>query len=147
MIKQVKILFDPNQTQAQKGDFFENLIRDVFESQRYKIKQRVNFTGMEIDLIATHLDRNEQSYIECKAKEQLESNEIKTFAFNVSHHKAISGYFLSTTEYAHQVAGLIEEMKKDSRYSNLYFWGPDKIIELLESSQKIKPLVLCQVNS
>src|SRR3972149_7221755 len=107
MIKQVKIIFDPTQTDVKKGDFFEILMRDVFESQRYKIKQRVNFTGMEIDLIADHLDRNETAYIECKAREQLESNEIKTFAFNVNHHKAKFGYFLSTTEYSHQVAGLI----------------------------------------
>ncbi|MEW5950042.1 MAG: restriction endonuclease [Thermodesulfobacteriota bacterium] len=140
MIKQIKIVFDPNQTEAKKGDFFENLIRDIFESQRYKITQRVNFTGMEIDLIADHLDRNERAYIECKAREQLESNEIKTFAFNVSHHNTDYGYFLSTTEYAHQVAGLIREMQSDLRYSKLYFWGPDKIIELLESSQKIKPI-------
>lgn len=140
MIKQVKIIFDPTQTDVKKGDFFENLMRDVFESQRYKIKQRVNFTGMEIDLIADHLDRNETAYIECKAREQLESNEIKTFAFNVNHHKANFGYFLSTTEYSHQVAGLIAGMKSDLRYSNLYFWGPDKIIELFESSRKIKPI-------
>ncbi|MDP3048754.1 MAG: restriction endonuclease [Thermodesulfovibrionales bacterium] len=142
MLKQIKIIFDPNQTETKKGDFFENLMRDVFETQRYTIKQRVNFTGMEIDLIAQHLDRNETAYIECKAREQLESNELKTFAFNVNHHKANFGYFLSTTEYSHQVAGLIEEMKNDSRYSNLYFWGPGKIIELLESSDKIKPIKL-----
>lgn len=142
MIKQIKIIFDSNQTEVKKGDFFENLMRDVFESQRYKITQRVNFTGMEIDLMAEHLDRDETAYIECKAKEKLESNEIRTFAFNVRHHEAKFGFFLSTAEYAHQVAGLIKEMKSDSssRYSNLYFWGPDKIIELLESSQKIKPL-------
>lgn len=140
MIKQVKVIFDGNQIEAKKGDFFENLIRDVFESQRYRITQRVNFAGMEIDLIADHLDRNERAYIECKAKEQLESKELKSFCFNVAHHKANFGYFLSTSEYSHQVAGLIEEMKTDPRYSNLYFWGPDKIIELLESSQKIKPL-------
>lgn len=140
MIKQVKILFDPTQTEVKKGDFFENLMRDVFESQRYRIKQRVNFTGMEIDLIADHRDRNETAYIECKAKEQLESNAIKTFAFNVNDRKADFGYFLSTTEYSRQVAGLIEKMKVDPRYSNLYFWGPDKIIELFESSQKVKPI-------
>lgn len=142
MIKQVKIIFDPHQTEIKKGDFFEDLMRNVFESQRYEIKQRVNFTGMEIDLIVKHLDRNETAYIECKTREQLESNEIKTFAFNVSYCKADFGYFLSTTEYAHQVAGLIEQMKKDDRYSNLYFWGPSKIIELLEGSHKIRPIDL-----
>ena len=44
--------------------------------ERYKIAQRVNFTGMEIDLVAEHLDKNEIAYIECKAKEKLNSSEI-----------------------------------------------------------------------
>ena len=40
----------------------------------------------------------------------------------------------------HQVAGLIEEIKANEDYSNLYFWGPQKIIELLEESKKISTI-------
>ena len=74
MKKQIKIILDPESTELQKGDFFEDLVRDIFETQRYNITQRVNFTGMEIDLIAKHKDRDETAYIECKARERLEAS-------------------------------------------------------------------------
>lgn len=52
MKKEIKIIMDPSKNDNEKGEFFENLIRTIFETQRYKIAQRVNFTGMEIDLVA-----------------------------------------------------------------------------------------------
>jgi len=139
MKKQIKIILDPEISDSQKGDFFEDLVRSIFETQRYDITQRVNFTGMEIDLIAKHKDRAESVYIECKAREKLESKDIKIFDSNVRYRNAKYGYFLSTTEFEHQVAGLIEEMGKREEYSKLYFWGPDKIFELLESAKVITP--------
>jgi hypothetical protein len=140
MKKQIRIILDPEILDSKKGDFFENMVRYVFESQRYDITQRVNFTGMEIDLIAKHKDRSETAYIECKAREKLESKDIEAFAFNVAYREANYGYFLSTTEFEHQVAGLIEEMSGKGKYANLYFWGPDKIFELLESANVITQL-------
>ena len=63
--KKVIILYDEQFDNLKKGEFFEELIADIFYSQRYHISERVNFTGMEIDLIATHKDRiNEKIYIE-----------------------------------------------------------------------------------
>jgi hypothetical protein len=59
MKKKVEIILNPEITQSEKGDFFEGLVRHIFETQRYEITQRVNFTGMEIDLIAKHKDRSE----------------------------------------------------------------------------------------
>ena len=52
MKRQIKIILDPDESPSQKGKFFEDLVRRIFETQRYDITQRVNFTGMEIDLIA-----------------------------------------------------------------------------------------------
>ena len=145
MKKQIKIILDPKISDSQKGDFFEGLVRHIFETQRYDITQRVNFTGMEFDLIAKHKDRAETAYIECKARERLNSDYIRTFAFNVGHREADCGYFISTTEFEHQVAGLVEEMQAKDKYSNLYFWGPDKIFELLESAKVITPLDLSNI--
>jgi len=145
MKKQIKIILDSKKSNSQKGDFFEDLVRHIFEAQRYDITQRVNFTGMEIDLIAKHKDKLETAYIECKAREKLESNDIKIFTFNVKNRYANYGYFLSTIEFEHQVAGLIEEMKGKKEYANLYFWGPDKIFELLESAKIITPLDLGKI--
>lgn len=139
--KKVIIIYDEQFDNGKKGEFFENLVADIFSSQRYKIDERVNFTGMEIDLIASHRDRtNEKIYIECKAKESLSAVDIKSFVFNTEFKNVPYGYFVSTSEFIHQVAGLIDEIKGNSKYSNLYFWGPNKIIELLEESNKILPL-------
>ena len=136
--KKVVIIYDEQFDNSKKGEFFESLVADIFYSQRYLIKERVNFTGMEIDLIASHKDRvNEQIYIECKARDNLSATDIKSFVFNSKFRGAPYGYFISTTEYVHQVAGLITEIESNSEYSNIYFWGPDKIIELLEESNKI----------
>lgn len=140
MKKQIKIILDPEIHPSKKGDVFEDLVRHIFETQRYEIGPRVNFTGMEIDLIADHMDRSETVYIECKAKDRLDSDDIKRFSFNVNHRNASHGYFVSTTEFEHQVAGLIKDMSDDNKYSNLYFWGPLKIFELLESAKVITPL-------
>lgn len=140
MKKQIKIILDPEKSDSEKGDFFEDLVRRIFETQRYNITKQVNFTGMEIDLIAKHRDRSETAYIECKARERLNSADIETFAFKVGHREANYGYFISTTEFEHQVAGLIEEMKGKEKYANLYFWGPDKIFELLGSANVITQL-------
>lgn len=133
------IFLDPSEAESKKGDFFEDIVSRIFESQRYSIKNRVNFTGMEIDLIATHKDKTETAYIECKARGRLEATDIKVFAFNVNHHSVNCGFFLSTSDFEHQVAGLIDDMKKDTRYPNLNFWGPEKLFELLESAKIIKP--------
>ena len=139
--KKVEIIYDEQFDNSKKGEFFETLVADIFNSQRYMIKQRVNFTGMEIDLIASHKDRvNEQIYIECKARENLSTNDIKSFCFNTKFKGVPFGYFVSTTEYVHQVAGLISEIESNDEYSNLYFWGPDKIIELLEEANRILPI-------
>lgn len=139
--KKVVILYDEQFDNLKKGEFFEGLISDIFYSQRYHISERVNFTGMEIDLIANHKDRiNEKIYIECKARDNLSSTDIKSFVFNTKFKNVPYGYFLSTSEYVHQVAGLIEEIKANEDYSNLYFWGPQKIIELLEESKKISTI-------
>ena len=137
--RELNIIVNKEDNAIKRGDFFEEIVSNIFKTQRYTIKERVNFTGMEIDLIAQHIDRkNEIVYIECKARQSLEAKDIKSFAFNTKFKDAQYGYFLSTTDYAHQVAGLIEEMNQKKEYNNLYFWGPTKIIELLEDAKIIK---------
>lgn len=86
--KKVVILYDEQFDNLKKGEFFEGLISDIFYSQRYHISERVNFTGMEIDLIANHKDRiNEKIYIECKARDNLSSTDIKSYLFLILNLK------------------------------------------------------------
>ncbi len=137
MNSEVKIILEDKN---EKGSFFESLMEQILSSHRYKILPNANFTGMEIDLLAKHKDKSETLYVECKARSELSSNQIKTFAFNVQFKKADVGYFFSTTEYSHQAAGLIEELNLNQNYKNLYFFGPEKIIELLTESQRLQPV-------
>ena len=142
---EVKILLFPEEHKSKNGAFFEDLMRSVFKTQGYDIQQNINFTGLEIDLIATHSDRNETLYIECKAKEKAKSTEIKNFAFNVIDKEADYGYFVFTEELDHQAAGLKIEMEQKEKYKNLTFFGPDKIVKSLEKTGRIKHLDTAEI--
>jgi len=144
MKTEVKIILFPEEHKSKNGAFFEDLMRSVFRTQGYEIQQNINFTGLEIDLLAKHTDRNETLLIECKAKEKPKSTELKNFAFNVSDKEANFGYFVYTEELDHQAAGLKEEWEGKEKYKNLTFFGPDKIIKSLENSGKIKGLNIAE---
>src|ERR1044071_3569050 len=110
MKSEISIILGETSSNYQQGNCFEKLVRDVIETHRYEVFPNINFTGMEIDLLAKHKDRKyETLYVECKAKEKVSSTEIKNFAFNVFHKKATYGYFLRTKELEHQAGGLVEE--------------------------------------
>ena len=145
MKSEVKILLFPEEHKSKNGAFFEDLMRSVFKTQGYEIQQNINFTGLEIDLYAKHIDRNETLLIECKAKEKPKSTELKNFAFNVSDKEANFGYFVYTEELDHQAAGLKEEWESKEKYKNLTFFGPEKIIKSLENSGKIKDINLSEI--
>jgi hypothetical protein len=131
MVIQVQIIPDPGATQQSKGDFFEDLLRTVMESQRYKVIQRVNFTGTEIDLNCQHLDRPaDTALVECKARAVIDSSDIKLFAYDlVVEKRAKYGFFVHTSELRHQAAGLAHT-HRDNEF--LTFWGPEKVVELLQ---------------
>jgi len=131
MVTQVQIVPDPGASQQSKGDFFEDLLRAVMESQRYKVIQRVNFTGTEIDLLCKHLDRPaDTALVECKARAVIDSGDIKLFAYDVVVEKrAKYGFFVHTTELRHQAAGLAHTHRENEF---LTFWGPEKVVELLQ---------------
>ena len=55
-MKEIIIKAD-EQNSSIKGTFYEKLTNNIFLSQRYEVKDNVNFTGMEFDLLCKHLDR------------------------------------------------------------------------------------------
>ena len=123
----------------EKGNCFEKLIRNVLEIQNYQIDPNVHFTGLEIDLIATHKYDNKNLYVECKAKEKVKSTEIKNFGFNVFTKKPDHAYFIHTVELDKQASALkIDEFDNNDAFKNVTFYGPDKLIGLLKDSNKIK---------
>jgi Holliday junction resolvase-like predicted endonuclease len=138
MKSEIKVILGDEATNKAQGSCFENLVRNILSAHQYEVKSNINFTGMEIDLIANHKINKEALYVECKAKEKVSSTEIRNFAFNVSHKKADKGYFIRTKELESQAGGLIEEMKEDDRYKNLTFIEPKEVIQILVDANYIK---------
>jgi hypothetical protein len=136
---EIKIIPNENEDKDKKGLFFEKLVSEIFCTQRYEIIERVNFTGSEIDIICKHKDKDEEIFVECKARDTLSANDLKKFIFDVQFRNTNFGYFLYTNTFQHQAAGLIEELKKNENYKNIYFWNAKKCYELLAEAKIITP--------
>jgi hypothetical protein len=128
---EIKIILPKDASNKAKGNCFEDLTRNLLSVHQYKISQNINFSGMEIDLIAEHKHKQETLYVECKAKEKVSSDELTKFCFNVSHKKADSGYFFRTNELEYQAGALLKELRADERYRNLTFFEPSDIVQML----------------
>lgn len=134
MKTEIKIILPENSSNKAKGNCFEDLMSRLLYTHQYEIKHNLRFTGMEIDLLAKHKHRtNETLYVECKAKEKVSSIELRTFFANVYHQGADFGYFFRTNELEYDAGGLLEEFKSDEkkRYEHLYFFEPKDIVRML----------------
>ncbi len=143
MKKEVKIILFPEEHKSKNGEFFEKLMRSIFEKEGYEIQQNINFTGLEIDLLCKHKRREETLLVECKAKQKPLSTEIKNFAFNVLiSKKADFGYFVHTEELDHQAAGVVETeiLNSPENKKRLTFLGPKEIIDILTEMNSIIPI-------
>ncbi len=125
----------------QKGDFFEDIIKNMMRIQRFRVTKRIRFTGTEIDLLCEHLDRpGDTVLLECKARKDIRSGDLKEFAYDVhdgGHAKL--GYFVHTSVLHHEAAGIVEQWRKNN-VNDLLVWGPSKVVELLIDSGYIAPL-------
>ena len=141
MLSQIQIHTAPSASNKEKGDFFEDLLRQVMETQRYRVTQQIRFTGTEIDLLCEHMDRpSDTALVECKARPNIVASDIKSFVSDVIVFKrAEYGFFVHTSELLHEAAGMVVELKKGYPRT-LVFWGPDKVIELLQYCRLVKPL-------
>ena len=137
MKTEIKIILPEEASNKAKGTCFEELTRNLLSIHQYKISQNINFSGIEIDLIAEHKHKQETLYVECKAKEKVSSDELTKFCFNVSHKKADSGYFFRTNELEYQAGALLKELRADERYRNLTFFEPSDIVQMLSDGDFI----------
>ena len=137
MKSEIKIILEPGSSNKAKGNCFENLVRNLLTLHQYEIRGNINFSGMEIDLVAEHKHNNETLYVECKAKEKVSSDELSKFAFNVDFKEIDKGYFYRTQELESQAGALLSEMKAKSKYKNLTFFEPSNIIQILSDGKMI----------
>jgi hypothetical protein len=120
------------------GNCFETLVRNLLYAHQYDIRSNINFSGMEIDLIAEHKHKKETLYVECKAKDKVSADELTKFAFNVSFKRANAGYFFRTKELEYQAGALLKELQQDERYQNLTFFEPAQILTILSDASFIR---------
>ncbi|MCZ8196999.1 MAG: AAA family ATPase, partial [Flavobacterium sp.] len=137
MKTEIKIILEEGSSNKAKGNCFEVLIRNLLAIHQYDIRGNINFSGMEIDLIAKHKHKDEILYVECKAKEKVSSDELSKFCFNVEFQEADYGYFFRTQELEYQAGALLSEIRKKTKYKNLTFFEPSDIIQMLSDANKI----------
>lgn len=137
MISEIKIILEDGSSNKAKGNCFESLVRNLLALHQYDIRNNINFSGMEIDLVAEHKHNKESLYVECKAKEKVSSDELSKFAFNVDFKEVDKGYFFRTQELESQAGALLSEMKQKTKYKNLTFFEPDDIIKMLSDGKML----------
>lgn len=125
-----------------KGNAFERMIRNVLESNGYEITSNANFTNGEIDLWCEHIHDKDILFVECKAKERVTVIDLHSFGYKILINKPKKAYFIHTFELEHYAAGTQkEDFAKRSEFNDVTFYGPNKIIELLQVNNRI-----CRIN-
>lgn len=137
MKSQIQILLEEGTSNKAKGNCFEHLVRNLLAIHHYEIRGNINFSGMEIDLMAVHKHTEDKLYVECKAKEKVTSDELSKFAFNVLFKKVDRGYFFRTQELESQAGALLSEMRERSEFKNLNFFEPAQIIDMLSDAKMV----------
>lgn len=137
MKSEISIVLEEGSSNKAKGNCFENLTRNLLATHHYDIRGNINFSGMEIDLVATHKHTGELLYVECKAKQKVSADEIGKFSFNVDFKEANKGYFFRTKELEYQAGALLSEMRTKEKYKNLFFFEPNDIIKMLIDAKMI----------
>lgn len=137
MKSEIKIILEEGASNKAKGNCFEQLIRNLLSLHHYEIRGNLNFSGMEIDLVAQHKHTKENLYVECKAKEKVSSDELSKFAFNVDFKDVDKGYFFRTQELESQAGALLVEIRNKDKYKNLTFFEPEEIISMLSDGHML----------
>jgi Holliday junction resolvase-like predicted endonuclease len=124
----------------QKGAFLERLAAGLLRRQSYDVLERVRFTGMEIDVLATHKPSGDRVYVECKFHERPLSANVLDLMVGQGMRKRISRFALfSTTPLVKEALGALEELRSDERLSFAWY-GPDQMLEALQDSGHAPPL-------
>ena len=136
MSANMQVLVPITWSTTQRGDFFEDLVAKIFSRIRFKVYQRLQVTGMEIDLLAENLDTKERALVECKfMARSVESQIISKLVGNAAMREDISlAYLVSTSKPGKDAMELLSELERKGNFIRqeirLAFIGPDKVSEL-----------------
>lgn len=126
-------------TTDRRGDFFETFVADLLRPMRFKVVNRLRFTGMEIDLLARGEDAPRMILVECKAhRDPLPADVISKLMGNVSIRKADAGWLFTTSDLSKDGRGQWEDIQQDPDLARLFTWySPEKIIDILIQQKNI----------
>lgn len=122
-----------------KGLFFENFIADLLRPMRFKVIQRLRFTGMEIDLLARGEDQPRTILVECKAqRDPLSADVISKLLGNVGLKHADSGWLFSVADLTKDGRGQWETIQQDPELSKKFMWyESSRIVDILKNQRTI----------
>lgn len=144
--RNIEIAVPSDAANDQIGLLLENFFSAFLKTQHYHLIDRVRFTGMEIDLLATHKDTGEKIFIECKAeKSPVNSNQIKTLLGAVQIRNAAAGWLISTSTIGKEAKGIIEDWQQkptDERRRLVVYSGVQLVDRLVESGYVVDPEII-----
>ncbi len=133
--KSISVLIPKSWENDAKGKYLEGLASQILQRQSYSVIERIRFTGMEIDLLATHKPSGDQIYVECKFHSKPLSANVIDICVGQAFRKKIQKVALfSIGPLGKDAKGAIEELKNDERISFSYY-GPAQIIEAIIDSK------------
>lgn len=136
MEPKVQILVSSAWSNTERGNFFEDIVAEIYKQMQFRVTQRIRVTGMEIDLLAEQIHTKEKAYIECKfLSEPFGAPVISKLIGNAIQEENIDTAFLvSTAEPGKDAKG---SLKKHDEKNNVIrgvlrfgFIGPSQLIEL-----------------
>jgi AAA ATPase-like protein/restriction endonuclease len=135
MDSSVYILVPSDWSTTKRGDYFESLVALLLRRMRYRVVERIGFTGMEIDCLAEDMNNKERVYVECKfLKDPFESDFISKLIGNALQRDIRKAYLFSTAHPGKYAKGALHDIEnKDNLVAGILrfaFVGPREFVDL-----------------
>lgn len=139
-----KVIVPKNWSNDTKGKFWEDIIAELFQQQRWETTQRISFTGSEIDVLAEKKGTFEKAYIECKFNTSKIQSEVIDKLIGKAYRRGINRVFLVCTgDLGSDAKGVRRELEKqyqDPTYNGVKveFWERQDLAEIFMKIRSIK---------
>lgn len=128
------------------GDLLEDITKKLMEAQNYSVKERISFTGVELDLLCEHKTNKKKIYVECKARKETVQAEAINKLIGIKYQKKYDEAWLVTTSaFSKGASGIIEEMASEGDH-NFSFYSPKELIVAFEAASVIQNHILSKKN-
>ena len=139
----IHILIPDDWSNDARGNFLEKIAASLLRKQRYKVTERVRFTGMEIDLLADNLDTRQRAFVECKfIRDPFSANVIDLIIGKTIRRNVNIAYLFSTAPPGKEAKGVIDELSESPppHSPTLAFIDPETMAEMFIDIYEAEPL-------